>query len=89
MANRKPPSDPNQAAAAVLSQVTGAKEMDAATVIALKNYDWMVRNRGLKDVALDWESGTLVYGDGGATLETLCEPGFTPATRQEGGERGI
>ncbi|MEV6367569.1 hypothetical protein AB0L86_11820 [Micromonospora musae] len=54
--------------------------MTEETRIALLNYDWMVRNRGLDDVALDWDSDTLVYGDGGATMETLCEPGFTPAT---------
>lgn len=45
-----------------------------------RNYDWMVRNRGLDDVSLEWDTGTIVYGDGGATIETLCEPGFTPAT---------
>lgn len=54
--------------------------MTDETRIALLNYDWLVRNRGLDDVALAWDSDTLVYGDGGATIETLCEPGFTPAT---------
>lgn len=54
--------------------------MTEETRMALLNYDWMVRNRGLDEVALDWASDTLVYGDGGATFETLCEPGFTPAT---------
>jgi hypothetical protein len=24
---------------------------------------------------------TMVYGEGGAVIETLCEPGFTPATQ--------
>jgi hypothetical protein len=50
------------------------------TRIALKNYDWMIRNRGLDDVELAWDSDTIVYGDGGATMDTLCERGFTPAT---------
>lgn len=55
--------------------------MSHETRIALMNYDWMVRNRGLDDVQLAWESDTLVYGDGGAVIDTLAEPGFTPATR--------
>ncbi|MFJ8582510.1 hypothetical protein [Micromonospora sp. NPDC093277] len=55
--------------------------MTEETRIALLNYDWLVRNRGLDDVGLDLDTDTLVYGDGGATIETLCEPGFTPATR--------
>jgi hypothetical protein len=55
--------------------------VNEVTKIALKNFDWLVRDKGLDDVGLDWESGTLVYGDGGADLETLCEPGFTPATK--------
>jgi hypothetical protein len=50
------------------------------TRIALKNYDWMIRNRGLNDVELDWNTDTLIYGDGGGVIELLCEPGFTPAT---------
>jgi hypothetical protein len=54
--------------------------MTKETRIALMNYDWLVRNRGLDDVALAWESDTLVYGDGGTVIETVCEPGFTPAT---------
>ena len=54
--------------------------MTEETRIALKNYDYLVRQRGLDDVSLDWDSETLVYGDGGASVETLCEPGFTPAT---------
>jgi hypothetical protein len=57
--------------------------MSDETRTALQNYDWMVRNRGLDDVDLAWDSDTLVYGDGGAVIETLCEPGFTPATRSD------
>jgi len=53
------------------------------TVIALRNYDWMVRDRGLDNVALAWDSETLVYGDGGTGIEALCEPGLTPATADE------
>lgn len=51
---------------------------EAETV--LKNYDWMLRHRGLDHVGLDWDSHTLVWGDGGSDLEDLCRPGFTPAT---------
>lgn len=40
----------------------------------------MVRNRGLDDVELDWETGTFVYGDGGATIDVVTQKGFTPAT---------
>jgi hypothetical protein len=54
--------------------------MTEETRVALQNYDWLIRNRGLQDVELDWNSDTLVYGDGGADVETLCERGFTPAT---------
>lgn len=57
--------------------------MNDETRIALRNYDWLVRNRGLDDVTLDWGSDTLGYGDGGAVIDTICEAGFTPATRQE------
>ncbi|MEQ7125311.1 hypothetical protein ABN034_12400 [Actinopolymorpha sp. B11F2] len=55
--------------------------MTEETRIALKNYDWLVRNRGPDDVELAWGSNTIVYGDGGEVIETLCESGFTPATR--------
>jgi hypothetical protein len=48
------------------------------TRIALRNYDWLLRNR--RDVDIHWESDTVVYGDGGVTLDSLCEAGFTPAT---------
>ena len=55
--------------------------MDRQTEIALRNYDWLVRHRDLDDVGLEWEVGTLVYGDGGATFEaSLLQAGFTPAT---------
>jgi hypothetical protein len=54
--------------------------MTDETRTALKNYDWMIRNRGLDDVSLQWDVDTIVYGDGGAVIDVLCEPGFTPAT---------
>ncbi|WP_162908201.1 hypothetical protein [Allorhizocola rhizosphaerae] len=53
------------------------------TVIALRNYDWMVRNKGLEDIELAWDSGMLVDRDGGYDIAMLCEPGFTPATAQD------
>jgi hypothetical protein len=58
--------------------------MTDETRIALMNYDWMIRNRGLDYAALDWQTGTLIYGDGGAVIDELCRPGFTDATTPEG-----
>ncbi len=55
--------------------------MSEETRTALSNYDWLIRNRGADDVAIDWDTDTLIYGDGGAGLEVLCDPGFTPGTR--------
>jgi hypothetical protein len=55
--------------------------MTEETRIALKNYDYLVRSRGLEDVELDWVSDTLVLASGGVTLDSLLEEGFTPATR--------
>ncbi|WP_392891848.1 hypothetical protein [Streptomyces sp. LN699] len=55
--------------------------MTEETIIALRNYDYIVRNKGLDDVQLDWDSDTLVSGDGGYDISYLTEPGFTPATR--------
>lgn len=57
--------------------------MDQQTKIALANYDYLVRTRGLDDVGLEWNTGTLLYGEGGAAIDTLCEPGFTPATASD------
>lgn len=48
---------------------------------ALKNYDWMMRNR--TDVELHWESGTLIWGDGGMDISMVSDPGFTPATADD------
>ncbi|RCW45149.1 hypothetical protein DFQ14_103113 [Halopolyspora algeriensis] len=67
-------------AAESLHAIFGA--MNDETRIALRNYDWMVRNRGLDGVELYWESDTVVYGDGGTDIDTLCERGFTPATSE-------
>lgn len=50
------------------------------TEIALRNYDYLIRSKGLDDVSLDFDSDTLVWGDGGSTVDVLIEPGFTPAT---------
>jgi hypothetical protein len=50
------------------------------TIIALRNYNWPIRNRGLDDVTLDWDSGTPVYGHGGTIINTLIKRGFTPTT---------
>ncbi|MCX4456798.1 hypothetical protein OOK58_33060 [Streptomyces sp. NBC_01728] len=55
--------------------------MTEETIIALRNYDYLVRNNRLEDVELDWESGSLVRGDGGYDIDLLTERGFTPGTR--------
>lgn len=52
--------------------------MTKETRIALMNYDWLMRNRD--DVELCPNSDAVIYGDGGADWNVLCEPGFTPAT---------
>lgn len=55
--------------------------MTEETIIALRNYDYLVRNKGLDEVELAWDSDTLVSGDGGYEISLLAERGFTPATR--------
>jgi hypothetical protein len=62
-----------------------ASTLTSETVTVLRNYDWLVRHRGLDDVVLAWDTGTLVYGDGGALIAELAHPGFTPATSDEDG----
>lgn len=57
------------------------RRMQDETKIAIMNYDWLMRNRD--GVAIEWNTGTLLYGDGGGTIENLCERGFTPATSDE------
>ncbi|MGW3817855.1 hypothetical protein [Streptomyces sp. NPDC005046] len=64
-------------------QFTSLGLMTEETIIALKNYDWLVRNKGLDEVGLHWESDSLVSGDGGYEISLLTDPGFTPGTRQE------
>lgn len=56
--------------------------MTEETIIALKNYDWLVRNKGLDEVELHWDSDSLISGEGGYEISLLTDPGFTPATRQ-------
>ncbi len=51
--------------------------MTDETRIALKNYDNLIRSRGLDDVELHWDSDTVIYGDGGAVMDVLLDPGFT------------
>lgn len=51
--------------------------MTDETRIALKNYDNLIRSRGLDDVKLAWDSDTLVYGEGGAEIDVLLDPSFT------------
>jgi hypothetical protein len=53
------------------------QQLSEETRIALRNYDNLIQAKGLDEVELHWESGTLIYGDGGADLETLLDPHFT------------
>ncbi|GAB3861555.1 hypothetical protein ACFPIJ_11880 [Dactylosporangium cerinum] len=48
---------------------------------ALKNYDWLMRNRAHTE--LDWDSGTLLWGDGGVSIDLVSDPGLTSATADE------
>jgi hypothetical protein len=64
-----------------------ACSMTIETETALRNYDWLVRDRGPGDVALEWDTGTLACGAGGASIEELTRPGFTPATDGPGRRR--
>jgi hypothetical protein len=52
--------------------------MTEETRIALRNYDWLIRNR--REIELAWDSDTLVDHSGGYDLNLLCQEGFTPAT---------
>ncbi len=71
------------------SEDLGATERTGAlaseTVTALKNFDWLVRDRGPGEVALAWDTGSLAFGDSAVLLEELTWPGFTPATGDEDG----
>jgi len=55
--------------------------MTEETITALRNYDYLVRTYGLDDVALAWDSDTVVRGEGGFEINQLTERGLTPATR--------
>lgn len=71
------------------SENLGATErtgvLASETVTALKNFDWLVRDRGPGEVALAWDTGSLAFGDSAVLLEELTWPGFTPATGDEDG----
>ncbi|MFC7430960.1 MULTISPECIES: hypothetical protein [unclassified Agrococcus] len=59
--------------------------MDTETEIALRNYDALIRAKGLDRVALDWDAGTVTWGDGGVLhVDVLLEPGFTSGTQDLG-----
>jgi hypothetical protein len=47
---------------------------------ALLNLEWLTRNPRDDDDGLDVDSWTYVRGDGGQDIDTLTEPGATPAT---------
>ena len=53
--------------------------MDFETLVALANYDHIVRSAGLEMVRLDFDTGSFIYGEGEGDIDILCEVGFTPA----------
>lgn len=55
--------------------------MSDETRVALKNYEYLIREHGWENVSLVWDTDSVVYGDNGyADIDMLTEPGFTPAT---------
>lgn len=48
------------------------------TELALKNYVWLAEHR---DSEIDWYSRTVTMPNGGIDLDSLADPGSTPATR--------
>lgn len=74
---------PGRGAPIGVGWVRYVRGMQDETRIALMNYDWMVRNRGLDDVELHWDSDTVIYGDGGAVIDELTRAGFTPGTSDQ------
>jgi hypothetical protein len=55
--------------------------MSAETRIALKNYDWLIRNRS--EIELAWDSDVLIDANGGVDINSLLDPGFTPGAADE------
>lgn len=57
--------------------------LTSETITALRNFDWLIRDRGPDEVALAWDTDTLALGDSAVLIEELTRPGFTPATGDE------
>jgi len=50
--------------------------MDRKTKIALRNYDELVRSKGIDEVSIDWFSESVMWGEGGVHLDVLLEESF-------------
>jgi hypothetical protein len=47
-------------------------------VVALKNYEYLLREHGCENVRLIWHTDSLLFGeDGYAGFDSFAEPGFT------------
>ena len=62
-------------------------DMTGETITVLKNYDYLIRRRGLDDVLLDWATNSLACGEVAVLITALVRPGFTPAT-EDGADDG-
>ncbi|ABG99407.1 hypothetical protein RHA1_ro08363 (plasmid) [Rhodococcus jostii RHA1] len=55
--------------------------MTDETLVALKNYEYLILAHGCENVSLVWHTDSVVFGDDGwADIDMLTRPGFTPAT---------
>ncbi|QSE87440.1 hypothetical protein JWS13_02100 (plasmid) [Rhodococcus pseudokoreensis] len=55
--------------------------MNDETLVALKHYEYLIRDHGCEHVHLIWHTDSVVYGpDGCSDIDMLTRPGFTPAT---------
>lgn len=52
--------------------------MQEETETALRNFEWIVNNRDVRQI--HWDGNAIVIGDGGVAIDELLVPGFTPAT---------
>ncbi|ELB89242.1 hypothetical protein Rwratislav_30544 [Rhodococcus wratislaviensis IFP 2016] len=60
---------------------SGVVAMTDETLVALKNYEYLILEHGCENVSLVWHTDSVVFGDDGwADIDMLAQPGFTPAT---------
>jgi len=60
---------------------SGVVRMTDETLVALKNYEYLILEHGCENVSLVWHTDSVVFGDDDwADIDLLAQPGFTPAT---------